>query len=342
MGSTDQTADVFKCPLCNGNVRVGPDDVVITCTYCGGTSTIEGNALKSHLMESACDADERLKGFQTFLDKNKGINRTLVRDAKVIENTLIYVPVWTSRVKADTWYKGYRVVQVPVQKTRTYRDSQGHTRTETVTEYEPGYVPVQDEIHTDTVEPLLARKGARLYGLEEFLMTVDVSKAKPYDFGHIKNLTSVVLNAEIGQEEFEKAVCGRVADRHREQAKSNVRELFDCRTTTSIRDVTYLQAPFGLIRYKYGGDLYKCAIDGNSGCVVRGEIPITKTQRILWTILGLIGIFVAGVGAEFAYWGMYGEIDELLIGGSIAAIVGILMTIAGFRVLFMTQREKKG
>ncbi len=342
MGSADQVVDIFKCPLCNGNVRIGPDDVVITCTYCGGTSTIEGKAMPAHLMERGQDADERLRGFQSFLEKNKGMNRSLVRDAKVIENTLLYVPVWTSKVKADTWYKGYKTVQVPVQKTRTYRDSNGHMRTRTVTEYEPGYVPVQDEIHTDTMEPLLARKGARLYGLEEFLQTVDVNKAEPYDFGKIKDLTPVVLNAEIGQEEFEKTVAGRVADRHRQQAKSKLTELFDCSTKTSIRDVTYLQVPFGFIRYKFGGDLYKCAIDGNSGKVVRGEIPITKAQRLLWTFLGLIGVFVAGVGAEFAYWGMLGDITELIIGGIVAAIVGIVMSVSGFRVLLMTQREKKG
>ena len=51
-----------------------------------------------------------------------------------MKNRLIYVPVWTAKVKADSYYKGYKTVQVPVQKTRTVRDSDGNTRTETYTE----------------------------------------------------------------------------------------------------------------------------------------------------------------------------------------------------------------
>jgi len=345
MGSEAEAADMFKCPVCNGNVKTGPDDVVITCTYCGSTTTDEGKAIGDHLMEPAVDEDVRTEGFRNFLDKNKGMNKSLVTGAQVVENRLIYVPVWTAKVKADSYYKGYKTVQVPVQKTRTVRDSDGNSRTETYTDYETGYVPVQDEIHTDSDEPLLARKGARFYGLEDYLKTVSPSHAVPYDFEKIKDLEPAILNAEIGSEEFEKAIHGRVADRHRAQAASGLAELFDCRTTTNVRGTTYLQAPFSLIRYKYQGDLYKCALDGNTGKVVLGEIPISRGQRILWTVLGLIGIIVSGVGGELLLMGMNAtpESDALfMIGGIASVILGILLTFFGFRVLIMTERTKKG
>jgi hypothetical protein len=345
MGSEAESADMFKCPVCNGNVKTGPDDVVITCTYCGSTSTIEGKAISDHLMETAVGSDERIQGFHSFLDKNKGMNKSLVKNAKVVENRLIYVPIWTAKVKADSYYKGYKTVQVPVQKTRTVRDSDGKTRTETYTDYETGYVPVQSELHTDTDERLLARKGARFYGLEEYLNTINLEKTVKYDFEKIKDLEPAMLNAEIGQEEYEKAIHGRVADNHRAQAASGLTELFDCRTNTAVRGTTYLQAPFSLIRYKFQGDLYKAAIDGSSGKVVLGEIPITKGQRIMWTLVGLIGIIFSGAGGEFLYPQLIttGEMDMMLVGvGLLLAIVGVIMTIFGFRVLVMTQRIKKG
>ena len=345
MGSEASAVDMFKCPVCNGNVKTGPDDVVITCTYCGGTTTIEGKAIGDHLMETAVDADERQAGFQKFLDENKGMNKSLVKSAQIVENQLIYVPVWTAKVKADSYYKGYKTVQVPVQKTRTVRDSDGNTRTETYTDYETGYVPVQSELHTDTHEPLLARKGARFYGLEDYLKDVKPERGVPYNFEQIKDLEPVMLNAEIGQEEYEKAIHGRVADNHRAQAASGLTELFDCRTTTAVRETTYMQAPFSLIRYKFQGDLYKAAIDGHSGKVIMGEIPITRGQRIMWTLMGLIGIILAGFGGEFLFTGISTEPEAdvmLLAIGAIAAIVGIIMTFYGFRVLIMTQRTKKG
>lgn len=351
MGSESTAGDLFKCPICNGNVKTGPDDAVITCTYCGATSTIEGKAIGDHLMERGIDLDEREHGFRKFLDENKGINKSLVQNAQIVENRIIFVPIWTAEVKADSYYKGYRTVQVPVQKTRTVRDSEGNTRTETYTDYETGYEPVSDEIHTDTDERLLARKGARLYGLEDFLEKISLKKTEAYNFENIRELRSfanneetemTILNAEIGEEEFEKTVHGRVADRHRSQAKSGLTELFDCRTNTEVRGTTYLQAPFSLIRYKFEGDLFKCALDGNSGKVVRGEIPITKAQRMLWTFLGLVGLVAATVGGEFAYTGVLLEITEYLIAGGIAAVIGIILTFFGFRVLLMTQREKRG
>ncbi|MHA2041952.1 MAG: hypothetical protein ACW975_08825 [Candidatus Thorarchaeota archaeon] len=335
MSSEAQAVDVFKCPVCSGNVKTGPDDVVISCTYCGSTT------------------DERLDGFRKFLDKNKGMNKSLAQKAQVVENKLLFVPVWTAKVKADSWYKGYKTVQVPVQKTRTVRDSDGNTRTETYTDYETGYVPVQDEIHTDTNERLLARKGARFYGLEEYLAKVDLKNTEPYNFEKIKDLRSfenneeaelTLLNAEIGEEEFEKTIHGRVADRHRSQAAGSTTELFDCRTNTEVRGTTYLQAPFALVRYKFEGDLYKAALDGHTGNVVLGEIPITKAQRAMWTILGLIGIVLALIGGQLGYTEMMlaEPTAALLLGGIAAAVVGWIMAIAGFRVLIMTQREKKG
>jgi hypothetical protein len=339
-----QAANVFKCPVCNGNVKLGPDDVVITCNYCGSTTTIEGKDIGDHLMEDAVDADKRLKGFREFLDENKGINKGLVQASKVVENTLIYVPIWTANVKADSYYKGYKTVQVPVQKTRTVTDSEGNSHTETYTDYETGYVPVRDELHTDTAERLLARKGARVYGLEEYLNEIELKETEPYNFNKIKDFEPMMLNAEIGMEEFEKTIHGRVADRHREQAKSGLAELFDCRTTTNVRGTTYLQAPFALIRYKFQGDLFKCALDGHTGEVVLGEIPITKGQRALWTIIGLIGTILAGVGAEYARTALITDPTpiEYLAGGAGAAVLGIIMAFFGFRVLLMTQREKKG
>jgi uncharacterized membrane protein len=340
MGSEAQGVDVFKCPVCNGNVRTGPEDVVITCTYCGSTSTIEGKAIGDHLMEAAVGTEDRVKGFREFLHENKGMNKSLTNAAQIVENKLIYVPLWAAKVKADSWYKGYKTVQVPVQKTRQVRDSDGNYTTETYTDYETGYVPVQDEIHTDTDERFLARKGARFYGLEDYLSKVDLKDTEPYNFDKIKDLDPEMLNAEVGQEEFEKAIHGRVADRHRSQAKSGLAELFDCRTTTNIRGTTYLQAPFSLIRYKFEGDLYKAALDGRTGEVVLGEIPITKGQRIMWTLMGLIGIILGGVGGEFAY--NAGEETMPLVLGIGLVILGIVMAIFGFRVLIMTQREKKG
>jgi hypothetical protein len=214
MGSEEDAADMFKCPVCNGNVKTGPDDVVITCTYCGSTTTIEGKAIGDHLMEPAVDAEKRLEGFRSFLDENKGMNKSLVSNAHVVENRLIYVPIWMSQVKADSYYKGYKTVQVPVEKTRRVRDSDGNWKTERYTDYETGYVPVQDEIHTNTSERLLARKGARFYGLEDYLATVDVKRTVPYNFEAIKDLEPDMLNAEIGQEEAEKVLHSRVADRH--------------------------------------------------------------------------------------------------------------------------------
>ncbi len=334
--------DMFKCPVCNGNVRTGPDDVVVTCPYCGSTTTIEGKEIGAHLMETAKDEKARLRGFRKFLEKNKGINKDLPDKAEVVEHTLIYVPVWTAKVKADTRYRGYRTVQVPVQRTRTVTDSDGRTHTETYTDYETGYVPVDDEIHTVTDEPLLARRGARFYGLEEYLNQIDVKDAEKYDFSKIKDLNPTILNAEIGQEEFEKAIHSRVSDRHREQAKSRLTELFDCRTVTEVRDSTYLQVPFVLIRYKYKGDLYKVAMDGHEGKVVIGEIPITRGQRALWTIVGLIGTVLAGFGAQMAYLALIADTFRELALGGLLAVIGIVLAVFGYRVLFMTQREKRG
>jgi hypothetical protein len=65
----------------------------------------------------------------------------------------------------------------------------------------------------------------------------------------------------------------------------------------------------------------------------------------MWTLLGLIGIILAGFGGEYLLMGINTVPDPdtmQIIIGIAAAIVGVIMTFAGFRVLIMTQRTKKG
>jgi hypothetical protein len=67
-------------------------------------------------------------------------------------------------------------------------------------------------------------------------------------------------------------------------------------------------------------------------------------QRIMWSLLSIIGLIMSGVGGELLVMGMAMESDEMLyiIGGIASVILGIILTFAGFRVLIMTQRTKKG
>lgn len=331
---------MFKCHNCGANIRVGPDDVIYTCEYCGYTASVEGNEIKAHLFLPAKTKNNIENTFRKFLDKNKGINKELI-NAQVIEHTLLYVPTWYAKVKADTHYTGYKTVQVPVEETKTRTNAQGQVETYTETHYETGYVPVEDEIHTDTDEKMLARKYARFYGLEEYLNSLDVSKAEPYDFEKIKPHKPIILNSEIDENEFVRAVTDRVKDRHRAQAKSGLADLFDCNTQVQVRDTKYLQTPFTLIRYKFGKDVYKVAIDTNKGKVVVGEIPITLKQRILWGIIGLVGIILSAISAQFTQIFFMGDQTVPGIVSAILTIIGFVMTFYGFKTVLQTQREKR-
>jgi uncharacterized membrane protein len=77
-----------------------------------------------------------------------------------------------------------------------------------------------------------------------------------------------------------------------------------------------------------------------------GEIPIARGQRAVWTVLGVIGIILAGVGTQFLYQNIIVPTEPVMdmwtAIGAVLAILGIVMTALGFRVLIMTQRTKKG
>jgi predicted lysophospholipase L1 biosynthesis ABC-type transport system permease subunit len=63
----------------------------------------------------------------------------------------------------------------------------------------------------------------------------------------------------------------------------------------------------------------------------------------MYTLMGLIGTLLAGIGAEIFSWGLEAETFEMLhFGGIAAAFIGIVMAIFGFKTLLMTQREKTG
>ena len=67
----------------------------------------------------------------------------------------------------------------------------------------------------------------------------------------------------------------------------------------------------------------------------------------MWTLIGLIGIILAGFGGEFAWMGINvpegTDPDVMFLGiGAVALIIGLVMTFKGFQTLLMTQRTKKG
>lgn len=343
----------FKCPVCNGNILIGPDDVVISCNYCGQMTTIDGRDVGEHLFRIALDEPAHKKGFVQFLQQNCGINKSLPQRAHIVEQNLIYVPIWLANVRGDSYYKGYRTVMVPVEKSETYTDEYGNTQTRTWVEFYPGYVPVSDEIHTETREVLLARKAARFYGISEYVRKIDLSQYQRYSFEAIKPLNPIMLNGEIGREEFERTAQGNVADRHYSTAGVGLTELFFCDTTTSVRNTTYIQSPYVMIRYIFEGKSYKTAIDGATGGVILGEIPITRGQRIMWTIIGFISTFLTAITVD--YYKVLAEDYYLLMGDEIPymylmkVILAFIVTVLGlygvgkgFGTLVKTEHEKKG
>jgi membrane protease YdiL (CAAX protease family) len=83
-------------------------------------------------------------------------------------------------------------------------------------------------------------------------------------------------------------------------------------------------------------------MDGHTGRVLIGEIPITRKQRAMWALLAFVGFILGGIGGEFAYRGYFYDTANYLIGGIAAAVLGVIMTILGVRILVMPQREEKG
>ncbi|MHA1110851.1 MAG: hypothetical protein ACTSRE_07085 [Promethearchaeota archaeon] len=258
----------------------------------------------------------------------------------------IYIPFWIVPFKSHTEYYGVERGSVTRYRTRTrtVRDSEGKTRTETYQEaYQVTvYRPVESQFNRTGRHSILARKHAVFYGFHEFIASLSIKNMVDFDFELTKKDNCEFINAEIEGHEAQMQTYGAIENQNRSKAGSGLHRLVRCDSDVDVGDPLYVHAPLWLVRYSFNDKDYKVAIAGDSGKVLKGEIPISTKKRIInyalaivmllaGAVLGNFGLPLAMVEGDSQIWGII-----MLI----VAVAGMGLTALPIRMAMKMQLEK--
>ncbi len=272
-------------------------------------------------------------------------NKVDLNDIQIEEVKAIYIPFWIVPFKSHTDYYGVQRGSVTRYRTRTrrVRDSDGNYRTET---YQEAYQvtvwrPVESSFNHNGRHSILARKHAVFYGFREFISSLSLENIVDFDFELTRKDNCEFINAEIEEHDAEMQTFGAIENQNRSKAGSGLSRLVRCDSDVDVGDPLYVHAPLWLIRYSFNDKDYRVAVAGDSGKVLKGEIPISTKKRIINYVVAIVMLIA---GAAIGTVGMYFlPTEETEIWGIIMMIVGVActgLTALPIRIAMKMQLEK--
>jgi hypothetical protein len=324
-----------QCPTCGVVIAISPEDVVITCKYCGSTFDVEGKKVPDHQMLPTLQEKAIKNNTIKFLQKHEGVTRGLDKQAVVEELKLNYIPYWVCPFNSNTHYFG--VKQSSVTRTRVVSDGKGGTKTESYTV--PIYRPEEGDFARSGGEKVIARKHTAFYGFTNFEKKLKLDSIEAFDFEKIKSIDAEFINAEVNPVEASRESYGRVEDENRRIAGSRVNRLVRCDSKIEMYTPIYVHAPLWQVRYKFKNKVYKVSIIGDSGTILKGEIPLTLGRRAANYLAGLSLIIAGAIAGEYGFslrsniLGTSGGLGlALMVLGAAAIVLSFILSRTAFRM----------
>ncbi len=285
-----------KCPTCGNVLVTSPEDLVLTCAYCGETMEVDGKKIPDHQMLPSQENATIQANVQEFLKKNKVAEGAVIQEIKAV-----YLPYWIVPFSSSTQYYGVLNSTVTRYKTVQVRDAQGHTTTRQQPYTVPVYRDERGSFNRSGRENCLARKKTVFYGFDKFQSTLTLDNITPFDYQKVKKYGAEFINAEVDAHEATLDAVGRVEDANRGIAAGKVNELIRCDSQVQTQYPTYVHAPLWQARYKFEGKIFKVSAAGDTGKVVKGEVPLTFKRRMVNLILGLVMLIVGAIVGQLGY-----------------------------------------
>jgi DNA-directed RNA polymerase subunit RPC12/RpoP len=240
--------DEIKCPHCGAPIQFKPGEILATCKYCGYTVVVETGTpfdFEHSVLLNKYDETQVEETVRDWMREGFLKPQDLARKSKINEKSLMYLPFWVVSVKAQTGYKGVfeRIAPAMVK---------------------------EGTIEKEYDWLVLARKATD-FPTKDY--HVPLEGKVPFDFRRIEGFAKV-LNSEIDKDEGVESAKVQIEELHRFLAQQDIDKIIEMKTDFSVEQVVYLHAPVWFVKYEYKGEVYQLLVDGATGTVIKGGIPV--------------------------------------------------------------------
>lgn len=379
-----ETVKMYRCQHCGGSLKFGPDDIIYTCPYCSYTAIIDGVSIKDHPYCPSITPKAVQKMVREFLHARAHaqlgyIPSDLAEEVEIVESRVVYIPFWRVPIEAETKYRGQIVLEIKGKSGKRYIPI-GRK----ISDRKDVYILARrfasfyglEELKEGLGRPVswqtLNLAQAKKEG--ETFLNAEISEEEAYiaaknsiEDTHrsqaekgVAEIPNTLLHYWLGRANEKKKkdqdlfdIFSSSPDVAEKLSKKGVKvkatELLDCLTTVKTKRATYLHVPLFIVRYRYKGKLYKVALDGADGIVLKAELPLALLGRLGHLVLAFFSVIGAGVVAEVGLQLVLlflssgeADLEGLLAIGGIFVLLTLFLSYAAFRFfdkIFQLQHE---
>lgn len=294
--SDDQIEEVHtvKCNCCGAETTFDNNVVSANCDFCGSPIAIEQKSTAKMIKPKAIlpfVVTERNshEEFKKWINEMWFAPSALKKFANEQRISGIYLPYWTYDANTVTDYTGRRGDDYKTEE--QYTDSQGQTKTRTVTHtnWRKAYGQVRNSFDDIFVVGSKSLPYRYLDNLEPW----NLKDLVPYDEKFLTGFKTETYSVDLkaGFQDAQKKMQSTIDESIKKDIGGDHQEI----TTKSIKynDITYkhILLPVWMSTYRFNGKAYRFIINGQSG-KVSGERPYSAI-KITLLILAIVAIITA-------------------------------------------------
>ncbi len=255
-----------ECPNCGAPLKIKAGEIVITCEYCGTAVNLKAEkpfVLKHSLIPNKYTEQQIQERVKTWMRSGFAMPENLPRKAQIKEVRLVFLPFYVVTAHAVTEYEGV------------------FTRTGQST-------PVTDTITKDYQWTVMGRRSVQFPERE---YKIPLSGKSSFDLSLVQG---EFLNAELDEGEAQEKAKADIEYSHTFLMKEKVDRITSSTTTIEVKDCEFLHAPVWFIAYEYNKKVYHVVMDGATGDVIKGDIPVEEST-FPWIWLAAILVILFGL-----------------------------------------------
>ncbi|OUQ59623.1 hypothetical protein B5E58_04085 [Tyzzerella sp. An114] len=289
--ATEKKSHTMECNGCGAKIEVDGNSTTSQCPYCGSKYVLadkqEDAIIPDGIVPFKIDKHKCNEIFKSWIKGRWLAPIKLKHLYQIGELQGIYIPYWTF----DAFVTGPYRARGGITRTHTYRDSEGKTRTKTVTNWYPVSGTVQNWFD-DVLIPASTKINTKILDdVDQFNTKELVSYSPEYMSGYNAECFNINLDSA------HKNACNEMFEYMKDMVRNEILRKYDKVDSISLSPIynneTYkhIVLPVYSLAYMYSNKLYNVVINGQNGAI-DGEYPLSavKITAIVITILILIFI----------------------------------------------------
>ncbi len=336
----------LRCPRCGAPLEITPESILVVCKQCGYPVWTQ-QAYMHPIVVVPAHVESSSKFFRLWIERDDDIRP--IRDKVRLKSfEVVYVPIYFTRVHAESRY--YARTTVTLTRVKVYTDSRGNVRTKTETR--TVNISVSGFHEKDYEIDIVARRSVDVRLVKPLIDYYKESKGKegikevPIAEVEWSKIRGEVLASEITPQDAMSYARDQACDTLYKEVEKKIKDQARNKAAAeypgwvpSIVTVNYSKIPCNAENkflspitllplvinvYSYEGKIYKVAFAGWDGRKILSEEPIKPTSRIAMYLGSLFSAgLLGGGGVAAAYIASQGGGAGTLALGAISFLLGL-------------------